>query len=40
MYQRAGGKERYRILIGKTGGHYFEDLFVYEVIILKMEYIK
>jgi hypothetical protein len=36
MYQKGGGKERHRILIGRTGGHYLEDLFVYEVIILKM----
>jgi hypothetical protein len=40
MYQRGGGKEMNRILIRKTGGHKLEDLFVYEVIILKMEWIK
>jgi hypothetical protein len=29
------GKERHRMLIGKTGGHYLEDLFIHKVIMLK-----
>jgi hypothetical protein len=38
--KNGGGKERHRMLTGKTGGHYLGDLFVHEIIILKLVQIK